>query len=180
MWYGKIAPLMTCGKVHDYLGMMIDYSIPGKVIIHMDGYAKGILDEAPADIDGVVLTLVVEHLFDVNKDAELLDPTQAELFHHLMAKLLFLCKWAWPDLQTAVTFLTTQVKGPDTDDYKKLGCALCYLHGVPDLALTLQANDMHIVKWWVNTSFAVHPDMKSHTGGTMSLGNKGSMYSTST
>ena len=57
------------GKVHDYLSMMIDYSIPGKFIIHMDDYAKGILDEAPADMDGVVLTLVAEHLFDVNKDA---------------------------------------------------------------------------------------------------------------
>ena len=90
-WYGKIAPLTVMhGKVHDYLSMMIDYSIPGKVIICMDDYAKGILDEAPADMDGVALTLVVEHLFDVNEDAELLDPTQAEVFHHLMAKLLFL------------------------------------------------------------------------------------------
>jgi hypothetical protein len=31
------------------------------------------------------------------------------------------------------------------------------------------------VKWWIDASFAVHPDMKSHTGGTMSLG-KGSVY----
>ena len=125
-WYGKIAPLtVTCSKVHDYLGMTIDYSIPGKVIIHMDNYAKGILDEAPADMDGVVLTPVVEHLFDVNEDAESLDPAQAELFHHLMAKLLFLCKQARPDLQTAVAFLATPVKGPDTNDYKKLGCAIC-------------------------------------------------------
>jgi KUP system potassium uptake protein len=35
------------------------------------------------------------------------------------------------------------------------------------------------VKWWVDASFAVHTDMKSHTGGTLSLG-KGSVYSTST
>ena len=60
---------------------------------------------------------------------------------------------------------------PDTDDYKKLGHSINYL--------TLEANDTHIVKWWVDMSFAVHPDMKSHTGGTMSLG-KGSVYSTST
>ena len=38
---------------------------------------------------------------------------------------------------------------------------------------------MHVIIWWVDVSFAVHPDMKSHTGGTMSLG-KGSAYSTST
>jgi hypothetical protein len=34
------------------------------------------------------------------------------------------------------------------------------------------------VKWWIDASFAVHPDMKSHTGRTMSLG-KGSIYSMS-
>jgi hypothetical protein len=37
---------------------------------------------------------------------------------------------------------------------------------------------MHVVKWWVDASFAVHPDMKSHTGATMSLG-KGAAYSRS-
>jgi hypothetical protein len=35
------------------------------------------------------------------------------------------------------------------------------------------------VKWWVDASFAVHADMKSHTGGAMSLG-KGVIYGTST
>ena len=91
--YGKITPLMvTCSKVHDYLGMMIEYSIPGKVIIHMDDYVKGIIYEAPPDMDRVVLTPAAEHLFDMNKDAELLDALQVELFHHLTAKLLFLCK----------------------------------------------------------------------------------------
>ena len=107
--YGKIALLtVTRGKVHDYLGMTIDYSIPGKVIIHMDDYVKAILNEA------------VNHLFDVNPDAESLDMAQAELFHHLMAKLLFLCKWAHPDIQTPVAFMTTRVRGPNTNDYKKL------------------------------------------------------------
>ena len=43
----------------------------------------------------------------------------------------------------------------------------------------LEADDAHVVKWWVNASFAVHRDMRSHTGGMMSLG-KGSAYSTLT
>ena len=38
---------------------------------------------------------------------------------------------------------------------------------------------MYVVKWWVDASFAVHHDMKSHTGGNGSLG-KGSFYLTST
>ena len=48
-------------------------------------------------------------------------------FHHNVAKLLFLCKRARPDLQTAVAFLSTWVQRPDRDDYKKLARAMKYL-----------------------------------------------------
>jgi hypothetical protein len=78
-----------------------------------------------------------------------------------------------------MAFLTTRVKRPDRDDYKKLGRVLKYPRGTPDLALTLEGDDARIVKWWVDASFAVHPNMKSHMGGTLSLG-KGSIYSAST
>jgi hypothetical protein len=37
---------------------------------------------------------------------------------------------------------------------------------------------MLIIKWWVNASYAIHKDMKSHTGAGMSLG-KGFIYSQS-
>ena len=83
------------------------------------------------------------------------------------------------DIQTPVAFMTTRVQGPNVDDYKKLACTIRYLRSMPDLALTLEANDMHVIKWWVNASFAIHPDMCSHMGGMMSL-RKGSAYSTST
>jgi hypothetical protein len=45
-----------------------------------------------------------------------------------------------------------------------------YLRGTKDLPLTLSASNAGILKWWVDGSFAVHPDMKSHTGGGLSLG----------
>ncbi len=39
------------------------------------------------------------------------------------------------------------------------------------MPLTLEGDNACVIKWWVDASFAVHPDMKSHTGGAMSLGN---------
>jgi hypothetical protein len=48
--YGQETPLvMHHGKIHDYLGMTIDYSEDGKVKFIMTNYVQGILDEAPDD-----------------------------------------------------------------------------------------------------------------------------------
>ena len=118
------------------------------------------------------------HLFEVDDKQEKLPKEQAEMFHHIVAKTLFLCKRARPDLQTAVAFLTTRVKAPDMDDYKKLRKMIRYLRATRDLFLTLEGDSMSVIKWWVDGSFAVHPDMRSHTGAVMSLG-KGALYSTS-
>ena len=49
-----------------------------------------------------------------------LSEEDAQFFHNYVAKLLFLCKRARPDIQTAVAFLSTRVQNPDTNDYKKL------------------------------------------------------------
>jgi hypothetical protein len=46
-----------------------------------------------------------------------------------------------------------------------------YLCGTINMPLrTLEAENMSIMKWWVDASFAVHPDMRSHTGGALSMG----------
>jgi hypothetical protein len=52
------------------------------------------------------------------------------------------------------------------------------LRGLINLVLTLEADSKRILKWWVDASHAVHPDMKSHTRGTLSMG-KGSTCSAS-
>jgi hypothetical protein len=118
------------------------------------------------------------HLFQVNNKSTLLDTETAETFHHLTVKLLHLSKRARPDIQTAVAFLTTPVRASDEDDWKKLKRVIQYLRGSVELPLTLEADDMRMVQWWVDGSFAVHPDMKSHTGAVMSIG-KGAQYAAS-
>jgi hypothetical protein len=177
--FGKEAPLtIRRGKIHEYLGMTLDYSIPGKVQIYMHDYIDNMLSELPADFDGEAATPAANHLFQVNKNAEKVSEAKAQLFHHNTAKLLFLCKRARPDIQTGVAFLTTRVKEPDIDDYKKLQRVMRYLRSTKDLILTLEAHTIKIIKWWIDGAFAVHHDMKSHTGGMMLLG-KGAVYGTS-
>jgi hypothetical protein len=170
---------VTYGKVHDYLGMTLDYSKTGKVIINMTRYVTDLLNNVPEDMwEGISATPAAGHLYEVNSSAELLDKFMSEKFHTLTAKLLFLSKRARPDLQQAVGFLTTRVKNPDVDDWKKLKRVIQYLRGSQDLNLTLEADSTHVIKWWVDAAFAVHRDMRSQTGMTMTLG-KGSVYASS-
>jgi hypothetical protein len=38
------------------------------------------------------------------------------------------------------------------------------------MPLILSANGSNILKWWVDASLAVHPNMRGHSGGGLSLG----------
>jgi hypothetical protein len=121
---------VTRGKVHDYLGMTLDFSLEGKVMVKMDEYVQEILEVAQSDMSGESATPAADHLFTVNKDAgeeHLLGKEDWEYFHTMTAKLLFLSKRARPDIQTPVAFLTTRMKRPDQDDYKKLARVVKYL-----------------------------------------------------
>ena len=102
--------------------MMLDFSVPSEVTIHMDDYMSDLLEDAPEDMAGPAVTPAGDHLFKISMNPEYLGDSASELFHTLVtAKLLFLCKRAQqPELQTAIAFLTTWVKCPDTDDYGKL------------------------------------------------------------
>ena len=178
--FRKEAPLtIRRGKVHDYLGMTLDFTNPGKVTIRMEDYVKNMLAELPEDMDGMATTPAAEHLFTVNEAPTYLNEKEAMFFHHNVAKLLFLCKRARPDIQTAVAFLSTRVKQPDCDDYKKLGRVMRYLRKTITLTLTLEANKLQLIQRWIDGAFATHRDMRSHTGGAMTLG-KGVIYRTST
>ena len=175
--YGKEAPLtIRRGKIHEYLGMTLDYTSKGKVKIDMRQYLKSILEDLPTDYDGSAVTPAADHLFTTNEHCKPLPEESAVLFHTIVAKLLFLCKRGRPDIQTAIAFLTTRVKKPDEDDQKKLHRVIRYLRLTSDLVLTLEADDTGVIRWWIDAAFAVHNDMKSHTGGVMSMG-KGAIYS---
>ena len=47
---------------------------------------------------------------------------------------------------------------------------MLFLHSTKKDKLILSVDDLHVIKWWIDASFAVHPDFKSHSGLTMSFG----------
>ncbi len=140
------------------------------------GFYQKVINGFMEDIHGSASTPTGENLFQVRDKEErvTLDDKRAQYFHSTVAQLLFVTMRCRRDIQTAVVFLTTRVKDPDEDDWVKLQCILKYLHGTVYLSSTLDASQMTLVRWWVDASFAIHPDYRSHTGAVLSL-RKGSV-----
>jgi hypothetical protein len=78
-----------------------------------------------------------------------------------------------------IAYLTTRVREPDNDDWAKLAHLIKYLQGTKNLPLIMSAAGSGILKWWVDGSFGVHPNMRGHTGGGLSMG-RGFPIATST
>ena len=140
----------TRGKVHKYLGMTIDYSSPGKEIFsRIDSIGK-ILDNIPEDMKDESATTATNHLFDISEDATKLSQADAYLFHHFVAQLLYLSKRARPDIQLSVSFICTRVRGPDTDDYKKMARVMKYIQETIGLPLIFSIDKSGNIKWYVD------------------------------
>ena len=160
-------------KVHEYLGMMIDYSEPGQTKVTMLNYVKEILTafaKADPKATRTKSSAAPENLFVVNEECEKLSTDKSVQFHNLVAKILYATKIDQPDTCTAVTFLTTRVQEPDLDDWDKLSHMMRYVRGTRHLPLILSTDVTHILKWWVDSAFAVHPNMQGHYGGGLLLG----------
>ena len=102
------------GKVHDYLGMIFDFSDRDKVKL-----TKKIADFSEEKIEKAA-TPDGDHLFKVRDEGRKLNEEQADAFHHTVYQLLYVANQARRDIQTAVFFLTTRVQVPDKDDWGKL------------------------------------------------------------
>jgi hypothetical protein len=106
----------------------------------------------------------------VDENCEKLKQDKAVEFHNLVAKTLYSTKRYRPDTCTAITFLTPRVRAPDKDDWNKLVHLMRYIRGTRTMPLILSANGSGILKRWIDALFAVHPNMRGHLGGGLSLG----------
>ena len=80
------------GKVHDYLGMDLDFgTCPGTMILSMIRYLQKVIDKFPEVLRGTKACPAGDNLFKVREgeDRELLSEEMAKKFHRTVAQLLF-------------------------------------------------------------------------------------------
>jgi hypothetical protein len=159
---------VTEGPVHLYLGMRWDYSVPGKCAVTMSGYTADVV--AHSHVTGRIGSPAADHLFTVRDDAPALDADQREEFHTLVAKMLYLAKRVRPDILLPIAFLATRVQKPDEDDRSKLHRVLRYLNGTKDLGIVLEGGADTVIEAYIDASYGVHSDCRSHTGMVVTMG----------
>ncbi len=172
------------GKTHNYLGMSLDFIHANQCRVAMIDYVDEIViayDKALTKLsDGFSAVKKKSNIartraapddsFVVNEDAEKLSEEGATAFHNLVAKTLYVSKHARTDVSTALAFLTTRVRAPDVDDWRKLSHLMEYPRVDRLRPLIVSADGSGVWMWYVDASFVVHPNMHSHTGGVFTMG----------
>ena len=131
----------TYGKVHNYLGMTMDFSRSGLVTIAMKNYLEEKLKEFK--VTGKSKLPCANNLFHKNENSTLLTNQDKELFHSKVASILFIAKRTRPDVLLTVSVLATRVNAPTEDDNRKLDKLLRYLNYTKHFYLTLEGSNIN-------------------------------------
>jgi hypothetical protein len=146
---GSGAMTVSQRKIHKYIGMTLDYIVPGQVKITMLDYVNEILaafDKEEPKGGGTKTSAAPDSLLKVDEDCEKITQAKAVEFHNLVAKTLYATKRARLDTCTAISFLTTIVREPDKDDWTNLVHLMRYIRGTRTMPLVLSANGSGILK----------------------------------
>ena len=69
-----------------------------------------------------------------------------------------------------ISFLTTRVSEPTEQDWEKLVRLMTFLNQTKDDVRVIGCDSLDAVYTYVDAAYAVHPTMRSHTGGMMTMG----------
>jgi hypothetical protein len=171
--YGAIT--LAHGPIVNYLGMSIDLSSPGRAEITMRGYTDEVV--STSGVHGTARSPATDGLFETREGAEPVDEATRVWFHKIVAMILYLAKRTKPECLTAVSYLATKVNKCTVDDVDKLQRLVRYIGATRDHGVVLMPGASGIsVKLYVDASYGVHHDGKSHTGSCIVIGDVGAVH----
>ena len=161
------------GKIQQYLGMLLDFSVEGKCYVSMPKFTDELISKS--GVTGVAATPALDTLFTIREDAVKLDEEQSVYFHSTVAMCQYLSKRVRPDTLLPIVFLSTRVSAPDVDDLHKLQRVVKYINGTKDMGICIEPAKDGImnIRAYVDASFAVHKEFRSHTGIVITFGGGG-------
>ena len=166
--FGKMT--VTRGMKHTFVGMDITFRGDKKVEIIMMEYIHESITAFGEDIGKGATTPAKGDLFQVDENSEQLNEEKSIKFHHIVSKLLYVSKRARIDIDLSISFLCTRVSKSTNEDWEKLRRVLQYLQHTIEMPRIIGADGMKYMLTYVDASYAIHQDMKGHTGGAMTMG----------
>ena len=112
--------VVTKVRKHTCLGVNINIPEDKKVEINMKEQFLESIQAFGGNIEEKVTAPASIHLFIINKQAQQLDKEKSEIFHFVMAKLLYIMRRARPDLEKTISFLCWRVSKSGVYDWEKL------------------------------------------------------------
>jgi hypothetical protein len=152
------------GKVHKYLRLTQDYTIRCQVKISMLEFVDEIWQLTTKWIRNREKQKLVLHQRIYSRKARTVRSWPK--ISRRYSLILWQKQHARPDTCTFIAFLTTRMRAPDME----IVTPDEVFEGTRKLPLILSANGNGILKWRVDASFAVHPILRGHSGGGLSLG----------
>ena len=174
--FGELS--ITRGAKHDFLGMNIEIK-DKKVYVDMQHQVEEALEWGGVQDGTKPATPATKELYNDLENEILLDSEQSDTYHSMVQKLMYLCKRARPDIEPALSYLCTKVSKPNQGDRAKLYRVLDYLKATKDDKRIIGATSLNKLMTWVDASYTMYDNMRSHTGGMMSFG-IGALYTKST
>ena len=96
-------------------------------------------------------------------------PCDIKLYRHLLGCLIHCLRTRY-DCQTEVIHLSSKMSNPTMADLAKVVLVLRYLMGTPKLGPTYFTTQGPILSCFVDCSYGVHPDGRSHGGFSLHIG----------
>jgi len=155
---------------YNFLGMDIKYLKDGNFEIGMESYLQDTIDkfgEEPL----AASTPARSDLFIVNEDSPLVDESRRRLFYKLVYRLIYVTGRGRKDLELAISFLAERANVCNEGDYCKLRRLIHYIYYAINLKTIIGIDNITRMVTFIDASYAIHPNIRSHTGGAISYEN---------
>ena len=150
----KLYPGLTVsrGKKHKLLGMNIEFCDNVSLKIDINEYVREAIEDFGEDVRKKVSSPAAHGLFQVDLESRPPSKEKSDVYHSVVAKLLWVMKRGRPDIETAIAFFCTIVQGPTCQDWCKLRRLIRFLHDTINDIRIIGANNLMTLLTWVNVA----------------------------
>lgn len=142
----------------------------GRVRIHTKDYILEAAETFGEPLTRKIASPALKGLFKLDEEQTELDEDRAARFRSVVMKLQWVAERGRPDVRLPIAYLATRNQSCTNHDWWKLRWVLLFLMDTIDDERVIGVDNLDILHTWVDSSYATHPDMRSHTGGVMSFG----------